>query len=493
MKTIHRLHYFLLVLFSGITLQSCEEADTVLSNPVSTPATVQFVSTNIGLSELATATEVTLQLSHPAPAAGTITININLENENDFTSQPAVEDGRIILPVAVGQLQVKFILTPTDNNLYTGNRNLLFTIGSVTTGLLIGTEKSLHVTIFENEQPNLVNFEATEGSLQEQFTEGMIVTLGLSLQAVDAGEVELELVNATGLYGTYFTTEPEAINGKITMPVAAGTSSLPIKFIPVNNLTLNGHREFVVRIIDASGSVMKGDMLELNITLIDDELAGKPKSYETGAGEWKTKRVYEYNESGQIARIHVEQNSLSWTETYHYDENNLLKKITKWTTDETIFKRDNQNRITRSEESREGVMKKYSIYSYDQAGNIGEVAVFHRQPTGEFVMSNLFVYLYYSNSNTVFKKLIYYPLPGDEYALIQEETFEYLASNYTQNPFPMVDILPGVNSQPLYPSKYTLSRDGKVYTYYLSYEFNPVGYPVSRTIGSREATRYQYY
>ncbi|MBL7844920.1 MAG: hypothetical protein JNK44_13720 [Cyclobacteriaceae bacterium] len=491
MKTIFRLVFSITLFFAGVAFQSCEEAEE-LTSP-NAPVTVKFPMVNLGLSELAGATEITLPLSHPAATNGTITINAYAENENDFTSQPAVEDGKIVLPVAAGQSQVKFILTPANNSLYTGNRNLHFTIASVTEGFIIGTEKSLHVTIYENDLPNPVNFVATQASLKEQFAEGLTVAIGFTLQAVAEGEVELELINAAGLYGTYFTTEPEAIDGKITLPVIAGTSFLPIKFIPVDNATLNGHKEFAVRIVDATGAVVKGDRLNLNITLVDDELAGKPKGYETGAGQWKVKRTYEYNESGQIARIHVEQSSLSWTETYHYDENNQLKKITKWTSDETIFKRDDQNRITRSEESREGVMKKYTIYSYDQAGNIGEVAVFHRQPTGEFVMSSLFVYLYYSNSNTLYKKLTYYPLPDDEYELITEETYEYFSQLLPWNPFPMVEILPGMNIQSLLPSRYTLSRDGQLYNYPLSYEFNNQGLPVRRTTSAGEVTTYEYY
>lgn len=491
MKTIFRLVFSITLFFAGVAFQSCEEAEE-LTSP-NAPVTVKFPTVNLALSELAGATEITLPLSRPAATNGTITINAYAENENDFTSQPAVEDGKIILPVAAGQSQVKFILTPADNSLYTGNRNLHFTIASVTEGFIIGTEKSLHVTIYENDLPNPVNFVATQASMQEQFAEGLMVAIGFTLQAVADGEVELELINAAGLYGTHFTTEPEAIDGKITLPVTAGTSFLRVKFIPVDNATLNGHKEFAVRIVGATGAVVKGDRLNLNITLVDDELAGKPKSYETGAGQWKVKRAYEYNESGQIARIHVEQNSLSWTETYHYDENNQLKKITKWTSDETIFKRDDQNRITRSEESREGVMKKYTIYSYDQAGNIGEVAVFHRQPTGEFVMSNLFVYLYYSNSNTLYKKLTYYPLPDDEYELITEETYEYFSQILPWNPFPMVEILPGMNIQSLLPSRYTLSRDGQLYNYPLSYEFNNQGLPVRRTTSAGEVTTYEYY
>ena len=491
MKTIFRLVYLAALFFVVVAFQSCEEAEE-LTSP-NAPVTVKFPTVNLALSELAGATEITLPLSRPAATNGTITINAYAENENDFTSQPAVENGKIVLPVAAGQSQVKFILTPADNSLYTGNRNLHFTIASVTEGFIIGTEKSLHVTIYENDQPNPVNFVATQASMQEQFAEGLMVAIGFTLQAVAEGEVELELINAAGLYGTHFTTEPEAIDGKITLPVTAGTSFLPVKFIPVDNVTLNGHKEFSVRIVGATGAVVKGDRLNLNITLVDDELAGKPKGYETGAGQWKVKRAYEYNESGQIARIHVEQNSLSWTETYHYDENNHLKKITKWTSDETIFKRDDQNRITRSEESREGVMKKYTIYSYDQAGNIGEVAVFHRQPTGEFVMSNLFVYLYYSNSNTLYKKLTYYPLPDDEYELITEETYEYFSQILPWNPFPMVEILPGMNIQSLLPSRYTLSRDGQLYNYPLSYEFNNQGLPVRRTTSAGEVTTYEYY
>lgn len=491
MKTIFRLVFSITLFFTGVAFQSCEEAEE-LTSP-NAPVTVKFPTVNLGLSELAGATEITLPLSRPAATNGTITINAYAENENDFTSQPAVEDGKIVLPVAAGQSQVKFILTPADNSLYTGNRDLHFTIASVTEGFLIGTEKSLHVTIYENDQPNPVNFVATQASMQEQFAEGLMVAIGFTLQAVADGEVELELINAAGLYGTHFTTEPEAIDGKITLPVTAGTSFLPVKFIPVDNATLNGHKEFAVRIVGATGAVVKGDRLNLNITLVDDELAGKPKSYETGAGQWKVKRTYEYNESGQIARIHVEQNSLNWTETYHYDENNQLKKITKWTSDETIFKRDDQNRINRSEEFREGVMKKYTIYSYDQAGNIGEVAVFHRQPTGEFVMSNLFVYLYYSNSNTLYKKLTYYPLPDDEYELITEETYEYFSQILPWNPFPMVEILPSMNIQSLLPSRYTLSRDGQLYNYPLSYEFNNQGLPVRRTASGGEVTTYEYY
>jgi len=225
----------------------------------------------------------------------------------------------------------------------------------------------------------------------------------------------------------------------------------------------------------------------------DDELMGKPKSYETSSGTWKDKRVYEYNEAGQIARVIWEQNALSGIKTYHYNEQGVLLKISESATVETRYVRDSQDRIILSEKFNAGLLKTYTIYSYDEAGNVGEAAVFNRQPSGEYVMSDLFVYLYYYNTGSLSKRLTYYPVPGTEdYELIQEETYHYFLY-YPVNPFPMVDILPGINVQRSYPSKYILSRDGQEYNYPMTYVFNDQGFPERRTTSNGEVTIYQYY
>lgn len=230
--------------------------------------------------------------------------------------------------------------------------------------------------------------------------------------------------------------------------------------------------------------------------MVDVELMNKPKGYETNSGGWRMKRTYEYNEAVDIARIHVIQNTLNWTETYHYDQQGVLTKIIESASKETRFSRDAQGRITQSEKFNAGVLKAYTLYSYDDAGNVGEAAVFDRQPDGEYVMSTLFVYLFHSNTNQLYKRLTYYPVEGGEdFDLIQEETYEYYIKpyHYPNNPFPMVEILPGINVQPFYPSKYILSRDGQVFTYPMSYVFNDLNLPTRRTTTANEVTTYEYY
>jgi YD repeat-containing protein len=494
MKTIFRLVYLITLFFTGIAFQSCEETDETLFETA--PVTVKFSTTNLGLSELASPTDITLTLVKPVAKAGTITLNVVTDHHESFSTNPEIVDGKIEIPVAAGQSQVKFTFTPVHNNLHQGNKNIDFTIEAVTEGLVIGAEKALTVTIFESDQPNFVNFVASQGSLVEYAEDGFIVSIGLSLMALGEGMVEVEVANAGSLYGTYYTTEPVVVDGKITLVVEPGIGHLPIKFIPINNATLNGHKEIGLTITAATGAVAKGNQLNFNLTLIDDELMNKPKGYETVAGNWKDKRVYEYNEAGQIARVIWEQNALSGTDTYHYDETGKLTKISESPTVETRFQRDAQGRIILSEKFNAGLLKTYSIYSYDEVGNVGEVAVFNRQPSGEYVMSTIFLYFYYYNSNHLYKRLTYYPLPGTEdFDLIQEETYEYYIkpSHYPNNPFPMIEILPGISAQPFYPSKYILSRDGQVFTYPMSYVFNDLDLPTRRTTTANEVTTYEYY
>jgi hypothetical protein len=491
MKPTHTIK-MLLIIMMPLLLASCAE-DEIMNNPP-TPAIVKFPNTTLGISELAGPTDITLTLVKPAAKAGTITVNVVTDHTESFSTDPDIVDGKIEIPVTAGQSQVKFTLTPVHNSLHQGNKNVDFTIEAVTAGLVIGTEKVLTVTIFESDQPNLVNFVSAAGSFIEYFEDGFVVSIGLSLMALGEGVIEVELANAESLYGTYFTTEPVAVDGKITLVVEPGIGHLPIKFIPVNNATLNGHKEIGLTITATSGAVAKGNQLGFSLTLLDDELLNKPRSYETVAGTWRAKEVYEYNESGQIARVMWEQNALSGTNTYHYDNNGVLEKISESATVETRYTRDAQGRIILSEKFNAGVLKAYTIYSYDDAGNVGEAAEFNLQPNGEYVMSTLFIYLYYINTNHLFKRLTYYPVEGGEdFDLIQEETYEYYVQYYPVNPFPMVEILPGINAQPFYPSKYILSRDGQVFSYPLTYVFNPQGLPERRTTSSGEATTYQYY
>lgn len=489
MKQTHT--WKMLIVMMSFLLTSCAE-DEIMNTP-STPAIVKFPNATMVISELAGQTDITLALEKPATKAGTVTLKVETDYADDFTTDPSQVDGKIEIPVAAGQSQVKFAFTPVHNNLHQGNKNVDFSIEAVTEGLAIGTEKVLTVTIFEMDQPNLVNFIAEEGTLIEYSEEGFVISIGLSLMALGEGVVEVGLTNDGSLYGTYFTTEPSVVDGKITLFVEPGTVNLPIKFIPLNNTTLNGHKEISLTITSALGAVTKGNQLTFTLALLDDELMNLPKEFETIGYEWREKRMFEYNEMGKVSKITWEQNELSGTETYHYDPSGKLLKIVESPTVETRFEHDDQGRIILSERFQGDLLKKYTIYTYDDAGKVEEAAIFTRKPSGEFWMSELSVYLYYYKYGSISNKLTYIPLLGkDEYKFFREETYSYFLFTPT-NPFPMIEVLPGINDQKHYTSTYSYSENGQDHTYAYTYLFNDLGMPVKRTRSNWEVTTYQYY
>jgi hypothetical protein len=150
------------------------------------------------------------------------------------------------------------------------------------------------------------------------------------------------------------------------------------------------------------------------------------------------------------------------------------------------------NRIVKEEQYTNGLLSKYVLYNYDQAGNIGEAAFHYRQPDGSLKMGLLFVYLYFTDGN-LYKKMAYNPIEGsEEYSLISTITYD----NYLDaaNPFPL-EILPTVNPQPKLPGSFSEEGNGHYNVYNFSYEFDGDGRPLKRTAvsaGTSEVTTYTY-
>jgi len=105
-----------------------------------------------------------------------------------------------------------------------------------------------------------------------------------------------------------------------------------------------------------------------------------------------------------------------------------------------------------------------------------------------------FGYLYFTDGN-LYKQLSYAPsVNGEEPVLLSTRTYEgYIDS---ANPFPMVEILPTVNTQAKLPSSFRVEENGVDLIYNLSYEFGNDGLVKKRTASSAQATEvavYSYY
>jgi len=480
------------LLFLAFFWIACEE-DT---QQVIVPSTAQFESSQLSLSENAEKSTVKILLNSAARKSGELTIQLTANDANLVTTEPAAVGGVLKLPVTVGQSVITFDVLPVNNHLLDGNKTISFTITSISEGFLVGPAKQLAATLVDDETPAQASFMLNLGTIGENITTGSTIIINLSHAATGTGAVRISFQSEKAVYGTHFITEPAASNGLLTLPVAVGIDHLEFKVLPVNDELFNGDRTITYHIADVEGAVTKGQNVLHELKITDDELRGTGKGYEIFAGNWRYKRNYEYDDAGRLSLVRWEKNTPNFSEgtiNYVYNASGQVVKQIESAVNETAFLWEN-GKVIKDEEYKNGVLTKYTLYGYDAAGNVGEVAVHHRQPNGEYKMSFLFVYLYKVDGN-LYKQLVHTPVEGsDDYTLIATRTYD----NYldVENPFPMVEILPHMTTQPQLPTTYRVEENGHDILYQLSYEFSEDGKPVKRTATSpsgSETAYYEYY
>jgi len=478
-----------------ITIGSTKKLSVNIVDDEGSFSIVQFDAGAVTLNENAGNYPIRITYSKPAPSNGFIKIRVESNSTESFTTSPATVSGFVRVPFQAGQTESYFDIIPVSNHTLDGDRVILLTITEVSDGILFGDINSINVTIMDDNSISTINFQLATSTARENSTSHLI-TFSLSSPAKSDGMVEVDFQSELA-YGTHFTTEPAQLNGKIEIPVSTGELQVEFNVLFINDALINGNRSIDFTIANATGTVVAGEYKSHRLWINDDELSGRPKGYESFGGGWRSKRWIEYNERGEISLLHWDRNTPGYSEgtmSYHYDASGRIIKLVENPVTERTYTWEN-NRIVKAERFNSGVLRQYTLYSYDDAGNIGEVAVFDIQPNGEFVHSLLFVYLYYTNGN-IYKQLSYAPI-GDtgEYSLLTTKTYEDYHLDKV-NPFSMVEILPGVNSQPNLPGSYRVEEGGNNILYHLTYEFNAEGLPVKRTASSSsasEVTNYEYY
>lgn len=482
---------FLIALIASIVFLSCSDDDVQVAPK---PVLIKFDQQELNISESSDPHEIALSFDKAAIREGIVTVTVATEKPDGFTTIPAMVDKKIELPVTSGQTAVKFKLAPVNDELITEKISIRFTIASASDGFMISTENVLAASIEDYEYPAMVDFKSNVGSARENSNENSIVVIALSKAAPANGSVEVSFASTKALYGTDFITEPAATNGKILLPVAAGADQISFKVIPVNDQLYNGDRLTSYTITQVQGALAKGQALLHQLLINDDEVEGKTKGYTVVAGTWTYHRRYEYNYDGLISEIHWESNTtgvnITGSYSYEYNDAGQLVKMLVSDLSEVVYTWKN-GKIIKEEEFKNGVLKKYILYGYDGAGNVGEAAVHYRQPDGELKLSLLFVYLYFQDGN-IYKQMTYSPVEGpEEYSLISTRTFENYLS--VENPFTMVEILPNKDTQPNLPGSYRVEENGHNILYQFSYEFDTDGRPTKRTATSSSASEVAYY
>jgi hypothetical protein len=476
------------------TMLSCKEEINEPSPVI--PLTVQLKQNTWTLPENGATEVIDLLLNKPATKTGSVTISLQSSDLSQFIVEPTASNGKLTLPIEVGAETISFKVSSIDNGVLDGNKTLAITATQVSEGFVLGGNVSGTLTRTDNESPVTISFAAPSIIIRENASDALQVIVNFSGPAVVNGAIEVNLSNGDFVYGQHYSTNPEAQNGKLLLPVTVGTTQASFEIRPVNDALVNGDRLVQFTLANTPAGFVKGDQSNYAVKITDDELSAKAKGYQIFAGNWRYNRLYEYDQNGNLSKVTWEQYTPSFLGgTYNYEYvAGKLHKMVENANRETYYLWEG-DRITKTEQYTNGVMTQYMQYGYDDAGNIGEVAIFNRQPDGEFLMSFLNVYLYFTDGN-VYKKMVYVPTPegAEDFALIRTDTFDHYLDQ--ENPFPMVEILPNVKSQSKLPTSYRTEANGKDILYELSYEFDDDGKPLRRTAsfpGGSESATYLYY
>jgi hypothetical protein len=481
----------------GVALVSCDDE---IDKPLSAQQiSIQFnheqesIPENDGLG-----LTVSLLLNNPALTNGEVTLKIKDNAWQRLQTMPAHTDGVLKLPVAKGVRQLQFTVKPIDNNSVDGNLEAQISI-EPSVAFLPGERNTFVITIQDDDSPasvqSVANFMQHSETMSESNSDVIEYKISLS-QAVTTDSKIIIDVNTVAT--DRFVTNPQTENGKITLLAAAGTTELTFTLNALNNVVLTGHTEIVFSIHATEGAIVKGTQLSQKLTINDDELVGKLKSYETTA-ESGEKRTFEYDSKGRIAKVLREtlapHNPVTTTDTYFYDEQDRVVKINKHLGRDLVYNWVN-NRIERVDVFQDNVLIQYANYSYDTHGNVDGVEPFYKQQDGSFKRGIFSVHLYFTDGN-IYKTLTFNDVPGsDEPVLISTRTYD----NYLDvaAPVTMVEILPNLTTQKNLAGTYRIEtpEQGTDLTYSLTYEFRPDGKPSKRTAsapGDTQITQYQYY
>lgn len=479
-----------LIVLSALLI-GCED-ERELSQPIS----IQFDASQQSIIEDDDSdVTITLILSKEASADGIVKLQVSDESRSRLQTTPAHVDGLVELPFDKGTRRLQFKVKAINNTLTDGNA--MAEIQIKPSSLFVAGEKdTFRLTIQDDDgvpASSTVNFMRHDESVSENSTETMEYKIQLSTPVAIDSKIVIDISSANT---TAFITNPVAENGKLTLLAPAGTTELSFSLNTVNNAELNGHAEVVFSIFSTEGSIIKGTHTLQKLIISDDELSNKLKGYESVGGVDAEKRFYEYDVKGRIAKVNWETYTgftRSGTDTYFYDDQDRLVTINKHIGTDIHFQWNN-GRIERSEVYKDGVLKEYATYAYDELGNIAGIEPYHKQSDGSFKKGLFLVYLYFYDGN-IYKALLYQEVAGqEEPVLVSTRTYDHYLSNPA--PISMFEIIPGVKSQKNLAGSYRVEQNDSDFTYTLTYEFRSDGLPTKRTASSSNDTQtvvYHYY
>ena len=266
----------------GIALLLCacdHDAEVALR-----PSVASFSLETVSFSEADNAQDVVIELSKPATDDGSVTVGVESEALEHFTIIPLPQNGVITVEIPKGSSRAVISIKATDNHALDGTKLVNFTLREATRGLQIGPKSRMSSTWIDDESPARISFAAEQGAMLESSSTSSVVTLTLSHAVPGDGTIEINFANGRAIYGTDFTTHPEAVNNTLVLSVSAGEATVSFVVDPLNDALFNADRTVTFTINAVSPVLEKGGRLSHGCNL-------RPCFFDVGIVELESHRA----------------------------------------------------------------------------------------------------------------------------------------------------------------------------------------------------------
>lgn len=337
-------------------------------------------------------------------------------------------------------------------------------------------------------QPTNVLVEFGEDFTLLENSNNLEVKLEFSEPAIQDGTIQIEISLPEGLN---FYTMPSAANNIINLSVEKDAAYASFNILPDNDNIILGMKDISFKLNTVSEGFRIGTKKNLLINLIDDELQGKPKSFETVWENWKTSKTYIYGPDGKISKVEWRKetpNVLTGTDTYYYLYGKIARINYNANHDENYYWEG--DKIRTSEVIESGVKTSFSEYEYNPEGYISSQKVYLLEPNGGYKEAFTYAYLYFPDGN-IRMQITFIPDNSiDGYTVISQRFHDHYSEHL--NWFPVNEIVPTLVAQKNLPGSYRIEENGENLLYNFSYQFNSEGKAVKRETNG-EITTYTYY
>lgn len=147
---------------------------------------------------------------------------------------------------------------------------------------------------------NVVGFQSGELGITESEA-SLDVTITLSRAVSEAATITISVEENDLVYGTDYTTTPEAVSNQITIPVPSGNTEVTFTVAKTEAALFDGDESLVFTIIDASTSLVVGDDNQLTLTFSEIVAASGAMEINGGGATYPNKVFIDLSANRQTA------------------------------------------------------------------------------------------------------------------------------------------------------------------------------------------------